>query len=173
MAQPTTIQELVYNDTSTVDSTRTTQGSPGICYWTPRNLPAAGKAALDSTVGGNNCEVVKFEFSGHGANNYVTNFKYYINNRNAVAQDMTHFFKATDTWVAPNTYSDADIYGFTGDWSHAEVSVPASPNVATDTSYAAYADPTRTQFIYNSVIVEAAKTTGTATWSNVLMYQYT
>lgn len=173
MSEPTAIYELVFNDTSTVDETRTTHLASGACYWMSRNLPGSGKAALDSTVGGNNCEAIQFEFSGHGAGNYVTNFKYYIDNRNAVATDMTHMLRVSTTWVSPDTYTDANIYGYENDWSDAVFSVPDTTNVGTGDGYTETSDPTRTNFIYNAVVVEALKTSGTATWDNILLYQYT
>jgi hypothetical protein len=173
MGQPTSIKEIVYSDATTVDSTRTTQAASGSCYWVTTTLPASGLATLDSTVGNNNCEVVQYIFSGHGAGNYVTNFKYYVDNRNSVAIDMTHIYMSDSTFIDPSSYTDADIYGLTGSWGLLDTSEPASSNLATHTDYSSTGDPTRSEYIYNAVAVEAFASTGSATWEIVLIYQYT
>lgn len=170
---PSTIQELVYDTTGAIDSTRTTNLGSSTCYWRSRNLPASGYAALDSTIDGNNCEVVRYKFAGHGSGNYVTNFKYYVANRNSVAQDMSHHFRVSSTFTAPSTYDDDDIYLLASGWERTPTSSPGASNVSTHSSYAATDDPTYTQYIYNAVIIGANKTTGTATWDTILLYQYT
>jgi hypothetical protein len=171
--QPTTIQEIIYSDNTVVDSTRTTDAGSATSYWFSRNLPATGKSMLDSTVGGYNCEVCKYYFAGHGAGNEVTNFKYYIGNRNSIAQDMTHMFYVEDAWVNPSSWTDSAIYNETGDWGEAPVAAPGSPNVSTSSDYLSTDDPTMSQYIYSGVTVEAAKATGSATWEVRLLYQYT
>jgi len=173
MSAPTTISEIIYSDGTVIDSTRTTQAGSATTYWVARNLPASGKATLDSTINNNNCEVFNFYFAGHGAGNYVTNFKFYVSDTNAVANDMTFMYYVTDTFTDPSTYTDADIYNMTGDWTTCPTSVPAAVNVGTLTGYNAYDDPTYTQYIYFAVVVEAGKTTGTASWKTKLLYQYT
>ena len=173
MSQPSEIKELMYSDGTTVDSTRTTQASSFTTYWMSRNLPSSGKSALDSTIDGNNCEVSQYYFAGHGAGNYVTNFKYYIANRNSVAQDMTHMFYDSSTWVNPSTYTDSDVYNEVSGWEQAPTSVPGSQNVLTMSGYTETSDPTMTSYIYAGVAVEAGKSTGTGTWEVRLLYQYT
>jgi len=173
MSAPTVIKEILFTDGTTIDSTRSTQAGSAVNYWTARNLPSSGKATLDSSVGGYNCEVSQFYFSGHGSGNYVTGFRYYITDRNSVAQDMTHMMYASDTFTNPSGVTDADIYNMTGDWTTAFTSVPDTTNVDTRTGFNPTDDPTFTQFIFNGVVIEANKTTGTATWKSKLLYQYT
>lgn len=173
MSQPSTIQEIMYTDSTVVDSTRTTNAGSYSSYWYSRNLPASGKATLDSTIGGYNCEVSQYYFAGHGSGNYITNFKYYIGNRNTVAQDMTHMFYDTSTFANPSGITDADIYDEVGSWAEAPTSVPGSPNIDTYVGYLETDDPTVTNFIYAGIAVEAGKTTGTGTWEVRLLYQYT
>ena len=173
MSAPTVVYELMYTDSTVIDSTRTTHAGSPTNYWFSRNLPGSGKAMLDSTIDGHNCEVSQFQFSGHGQGNYVTNFKFYVANRNAVATDMTFLYKATSTFADPSGYTDADIYNYTADFSDCPVSVPGTPNINTRTGWNAYDDPTFTEFIFFGVAIEAQKTTGTGTWNTKLLYQYT
>jgi len=163
----------MYTDSSVIDSTRTTHAGSVTTYWTARNLPSSGKSALDSTIGGYNCEVLKFYFEGHGSGNYVTNFKFYVSDQNAVATDVTFCAYSTDSFTNPSSFDDADLYDFVGDWTEASSTLPASSNLGTDSDFLATDDPTWTQYLYFGVIVEAAATTGTASWKNRLMYQYT
>jgi len=173
MGQPTTINEIMYTDGTVIDSTRATNLVAGSNYWVARNLPGSGKSTLDSTIGNFNCEVRRFLFSGHGAGNYVTNFKYYISDQNAVSSDMTHMYYASNIFTDPSTYNDSDIYSMVGDWTTAPTSVPSVPNIYTFLGYNEYDDPAYTQFLYTAVVVEAGKTTGTASWKYKLLYQYT
>lgn len=171
--QPTIIREIMLTDNSVIDSSRTTQAGSATSYWLSRNLPTTGKSTMDSSIGGSNCEVLKYYFEGHGSGNYVTNFKFYVSDRNAVAEDMTLCSYASNTFTNPSTVSDADIYNFVGDWTECSYTVPASSNVETDGSFSATDDPTWTQLIYFGAVVEAGATTGTSTWNNRLLYQYT
>jgi len=173
MGAPTVIQEIMYTDGTVLDHTRSTQAGSVTTYWLARNLPTAGQAALDSTIGTFNCEVMQFYFSGHGSGNYVTNFKFYVADRNSVAQDMTHMFYVSDSFSNPSGIADADIYNMTGDWTTCPVAVPDSTNILPYSGYLATDDPLVTQFVYFGIIVEANKTTGSASWKNRLMYQYT
>lgn len=171
--QPTVIREIMLTDASAVDSTRTTHAASATSYWLARNLPSTGKSTLDSTIGGYNCEVLKYYFSGHGSGNYVTNFKFYVSDRNAVAQDMTFAAYATDTFTEPNTVTESDVYNFTSDWSECEYTTPATSNLATASDTSSIADPTWTQLVYFGVVIESGSTTGTASWKNKILYQYT
>lgn len=171
--QPTVIKEIVYTDNSAIDSTRTTHAGAATTYWLSRNLPTAGKSTLDSTVGGFNCEVYKYYFEGHGSGNYVTNFKFYISDKNAVADDMTFCAYFSDTFTNPSTISESDMYNFVGDWTEAVDAIPSTPNLGTDGTSYSNADPTWTKLIYFGVVVEAGATTGTSSWRTRLLYQYT
>lgn len=173
MSQPTSIQELVYDSSGNIDSTRTTNSAGGSCFWKARNLPSSGFATLDSTTELLNCEVIKFVFSGHGSGNYVTNFKYFVTDQNAVAQDMTNMFRADSSFTDPSSYSDADIYTGTDSWAALPTSVPVSANISKDSSFSDGDDPIETEYIYNAVVIAAGAATGTASWKLRLLYQYT
>jgi len=173
VGEPTIITEVMLTDNSVVDSSRTSHAASATTYWLSRNLPTTGKSTLDSTIGGYNCEVAKYYFEGHGSGNYVTNFKFYLADRNAVAQDMTFCTYATDTFTEPSTISESDIYNFVGDWEEAEYAIPSSSNLGTDATFASNDDPTWTQLIYFAAVVESGATTGTSSWVNKLLYQYT
>ena len=173
MSQPTTIYEVMYTDGTVYNSTRSSHIGNASSYWYSRNLPASGKSTLDTTVDGGNCEIALYYFEGHGSGNYVTNYKFYVGNSNAVAQDMTHMFYSSAVFINPTSYSDADIYNETGSWTEAPTTVPGSPNVATMDKIGETDDPTMTEFVYFGVVVEASKSTGTGTWENILLYQYT
>jgi len=173
MAQPSIIREIMYTDSSVIDSTRTTHAGSATSYWTSRNLPSTGKAALDSTIGGFNCEVLRYYFEGHGSGNYVTNFKFYVGDQNAVATDMTFCTYASNTFTNPSSFDDADLYNFVGDWAEASATVPGSSNVAIAADFSSTEDPTWTQLIYFGVVVEAGATSGTSSWKNRILYQYT
>lgn len=173
MPQPTIVKEIMYADSTLVDHTRSTQAGSVTSYWRARNLPATGQSVLDSTISGNNCEVMQFYFSGHGAGNYVTNFKFYVAERNAVAQDMTHMFYASNTFTNPGGVSDEDVYNMIGDWTTCPTSAPDTTNLVPYTGFTPISDPLVTQFVYFGVVVEANKTTGTASWKTRLLYQYT
>ena len=173
MSQPTVIQEVVLDSSGAVDSTRTTNAASGFCYWKPRNLPASGYATLDSTVELSNCEVIKFVFSGHGDGSYVTNFKYFVSDKNAVADDMTHMFFADSSFIDPSTFTDEDIYTETGSWAPLPESVPVASNVSKNSDFGDGDDPIETEFIYNAVVIKAGGATGTASWKMKLLFQYT
>ena len=173
MAAPTVIKEIMYTDATVVDSTRSTHVASATSYWISRNLPQTGQATLDSTIGGYNCEVMQFYFSGHGEGNYITNFKFYVSDRNAVATDMTYMYKVSGTFANPSGVSDADIYTPAADWSSCPVAVPDTTNLLPYSGYVATNDPMVTQFVNFGVVVEASKTTGTAGWKTRLLYQYT
>lgn len=173
LAKPTSIQERVYLDGTVLGDTRTTEVSSATSYWVSRNLPASGKAMLDSSLSSDNCEVLLYRFSGHGAGNYVTNFKFYLSGLNSVASDMTHFYYTSATFTNPSSFEDVDIYNATADWSTAETALPGSPNVGYLADYSSTTDPTFSEYIYFGVAVEAGKATGTASWTNRFMFQYT
>ena len=67
--QPTIIREILFTDNSVVDSSRTTHAGEATSYWLSRNLPTTGKSTMDSTIGGYNCEIIKYYFEGHGSGN--------------------------------------------------------------------------------------------------------
>jgi hypothetical protein len=171
--QPTIIREIMYTDSSVIDSSRSTHAGSATSYWLSRNLPTTGKSTMDSTIGGYNCEVLRYYFEGHGSGNYVTNFKFYVNSRNAVATDMTFCSYSSDTFTEPSTISESDLYNFVGDWTEASYTVPASSNLGTASGFASTEDPTWTQLVYFGVVVESGATTGTSSWRTTILYQYT
>jgi hypothetical protein len=68
---PTTIEERIYTDATTIEEVRTTEVGAATTNWKSTMLPGSGKAMLDSTVGDNNCEVISYYFGGHGEGNYI------------------------------------------------------------------------------------------------------
>lgn len=171
--QPTVIEQVMFTDSSVIDSTRSTHAGMATSYWLSRNLPSTGKSTLDSTIGGYNCEVFKYYFAGHGSGNYVTNFKFYVTDRNAIAQDMTFATYASSTFTDPSTIVESDVYNFVGDWTECSYTVPASANVINASDFSSTEDPTWSECIFFSVVVESGATTGTSSWKNRLLYQYT
>ena len=168
---PTTIEERIYSDETTVAEVRASESGAGTTHWKPTTLPGSGKAMLDSTVDDNNCEVISYYFAGHGEGNYISNIRFFVADTNAVADDMT-FYMYTDTdFTSPGSFADVDIYDSTV-FSEVPASDPVTPNVGYLTDYTSDDDPTQTEFIYFGVCVETGKLTGTASWKNRLVFQY-
>jgi hypothetical protein len=96
---------------------------------------------------------------------------FFIDNKNSVADDMTFYMYTSQDFTDPGSFEDSDIYDGTV-FSVVPDADPVTPNIGYMSDMTSDDDPTQTEFIYFGVCVESGKLTGTGSWVNRLVFQY-